>query len=100
MVYFVIIIERMKDERKKLKVRELYEIAEISISYSEEIRRRSQEIMEQSRIRSFDSLHIAAAEAAGADVMLTTDDKLEKMASGSELKVQVMNPLKCVWEVF
>lgn len=52
-----------------------------------------------SKIRTFDSLHIAAAEEAKADVMLTTDDKLERMAERLELKVRVMNPLKFAWEV-
>lgn len=42
---------------------------------------------------------IAAAEKAKADVMLTTDDKLEKMARQLEVKVRVMNPLKFAWEV-
>ena len=55
--------------------------------------------MEQSKIRTFDSLHIAAAESAGAYAMLTTDDKLEKMAARLALKVRVMNPLKFAWEV-
>lgn len=53
-----------------------------------------------SKIRTFDSLHIAAAEEGKADVMLTTDDKLEKMAENLNLKVKVMNPLRFVWEVF
>lgn len=30
--------------------------------------------------------------------MLTTDDKLEKMAAKLELNVKVMNPLKFAWE--
>ena len=54
--------------------------------------------MKLSKIRTFDSLHIAAAEEAKADVLLTTDDKLEKMAEKLELKVKVMNPLKFAWE--
>ncbi|MCI8550921.1 MAG: type II toxin-antitoxin system VapC family toxin [Lachnospiraceae bacterium] len=54
--------------------------------------------MKLSKIRTFDSLHIAAAEEAKADVLLTTDDKLEKIAGKLELKVRVMNPLKFAWE--
>ena len=54
--------------------------------------------MKLSKIRTFDSLHIAAAEEAKADVLLTTDDKLEKIAEKLELKVRVMNPLKFAWE--
>lgn len=74
-------------------------VARVSVSYTENIKERSQEIMKKSRIRTFDSLHIAAAENAKADIMLTTDDKLEKMAEQLELKVRVMNPLKFAWEV-
>jgi len=91
-------IERMHDERKKTKVRALYEVAGIKILYTEKIKKRSLEIMSQSKIRVFDSLHIAAAEEANADVMLTTDDKLEKMAAKLNLKVRVINPLKFAWE--
>lgn len=92
-------IDRMQDATKKQKVKDLYKVCNMHICYSEEIKKRSQEIMGQSKIRTFDSLHVAAAEKAEADVMLTTDDKLEKMAEKIELKVRVMNPLKFAWEV-
>lgn len=92
-------IERMHDEIKKQKVKELYKVVNTHICYTEEIAKRSQEIMRMSKIKTFDSLHIAAAEAAGAEVLLTTDDKLEKIAEKQELKVRVMNPLKFAWEV-
>lgn len=92
-------MERMHDLTKKQKVKDLYKVADVHISYTEEIKKRSQEIMKLSNIRVFDSFHIAAAEEAKAEVMLTTDDKLEKMAEKLELKVKVMNPLKFAWEV-
>lgn len=92
-------MERMHDATKKQKVKELYKVADLHINYTENIKKRSKEIMKLSKIRTFDSLHIAAAEEAKADVMLTTDDKLEKMAERLELKVRVMNPLKFAWEV-
>lgn len=92
-------MERMNDVVKRHRVQELYKVAVETVSYTEEIKRRSQEIMAKSKIRAFDSLHIAAAEAAEADVLLTTDDKLEKMAMNLELGVKVMNPLKFAWEV-
>ena len=93
-------MERMHDAAKKQKVKELYKAADLHINYTENIKKRSKEIMVLSKIRTFDSLHIAAAEEAKADVMLTTDDKLEKMAEKLDLKVRVMNPLKFAWEVF
>ena len=91
-------IERMHDEVKKYRIRELYNVVGENVIYTEAIKKRAQEIMEQSNIRSFDSMHIASAETANADVMLTTDDKLEKMASKLQLKIRVMNPLKFAWE--
>ncbi len=54
--------------------------------------------MSQSKIRTFDGLHFAASKAVGADVMLTTDDKLEKMSVRIDLNVKVMNPLRFAWE--
>lgn len=91
-------MDRMQDIVKKERVKELYKVADLCIMYTEEIKKRSQEIMSQSKIRTFDSLHLAAAEAAGADVMLTTDDKREKMSERINLKVKVMNPLRFAWE--
>lgn len=82
------------------KVKDLYKVSDVKICYTEEIKKRSQEIMKQSKIKAFDSLHIAAAEEAKAEVLLTTDDKLEKMAENLKLKIRVMNPLKFAWEVF
>lgn len=92
-------MERMHDIVKKQHVKDLYKVSDERTLYTKEIKERSEEIMHQSHIKTFDSLHIAAAEAAKADVMLTTDDKLEKMAQKLELKVKVMNPLKFAWEV-
>lgn len=92
-------MERMSDVVKRHRVQELYKVVVETVSYTEEVKKRAKVIMAKSEIRTFDSLHIAAAEAAKADVMLTTDDKLEKMAMKLELGVKVMNPLKFAWEV-
>ncbi len=92
-------MNRMHDPIKRQKVKDLYRVVKVSVGYAENIKERSQEIMKMSKIRTFDSLHIAAAENAKADIMLTTDDKLERMAERLKLKVRVMNPLKFAWEV-
>lgn len=89
----------MSDENKKRKVQDLYKVADIHISYTSQIRNRSEEIASISKIRTFDSFHIAAAEEANADVLLTTDDKFEKMAEKLDLKTRVVNPLRFAWEV-
>ena len=92
-------MKRMQDENKKQKVLDLYRVASMHISYSEKIKKRSADIMSVSKIRTFDSLHIASAEEVNADVFLTTDDKLEKMAEKLELRTRVVNPLRFAWEV-
>ena len=92
-------MNQMRDENKKQKVRNLYQVIHEEITYTKEVKARSTEIMELSKIRSFDALHIAIAESASVNVILTTDDKLEKMASRLDLKVKVQNPLKFVLEV-
>lgn len=92
-------IEHMNDMIKKQRVKDLYSVSEVHIFYTEEIKERAKEIRKQSKIKTFDSMHIASAEAGKADVMLTTDDKLEKMCEKLDLKVRVINPLKFAWEV-
>lgn len=78
---------------------DLYRVASMRIPYTEKIKKRSIEIMSVSKIGAFDSLHIASAEEAKADIFLTTDDKLEKMADKLKLKTRVLNPLRFAWEV-
>jgi len=48
-----------------------------------------------------DAVHIAAAEATAADVFLSCDDRLCRMARrhGADLKVRVANPLEWLNEM-
>ncbi len=92
-------MNRMRDVIKKQRVKDLYKVSDMHIPYTEEIKQRANEIRKQSNIKTFDSLHIAAAESGAVDILLTTDDKLEKMSERLDLKVKVMNPLKFAWEV-
>lgn len=52
-------------------------------------------VLERMGFGVYDSLHIACAEAAGADVLLTTDDALIRRARRlqDEVAVRVANPL-------
>ena len=92
-------MNRMMDENKKQKVMDLYKVAGMNILYTDKIKKRAADIMSVSNISAFDSLHIAAAEEGNADVLLTTDDKFEKMAEKLDLKTRVINPLRFAWEV-
>ena len=92
-------ISRIADADKLKKVRNLYDVATVVIPYSEQILARSKEIQKITNIRSFDALHIASAEIAEVDVMVTTDDKLERACLGIQLKIKVTNPIKFFMEV-
>jgi predicted nucleic acid-binding protein len=52
-------------------------------------------------ISALDALHLACAESGGADIFLTTDDKLLRGAAAhaERLQVQVKNPLALLEEV-
>ncbi|MCD7770623.1 MAG: PIN domain-containing protein [Oscillospiraceae bacterium] len=60
----------------------------------DDIESRAKVIRSQSNIRTYDSYHVTLAERANADVMITTDVKLEKMASRLKLNVKVINPVR------
>ena len=57
--------------------------------------------LEKLRMKPADAVHVAAAEAAGADVMLTCDDRLVRTAkrNSDKLLVRVENPLVWLKEV-
>ena len=52
------------------------------------------------RIKRLDALHVACAEAARCDVLLTTDDPLLRIAArhARQLRVDVRNPLDWLLE--
>ncbi len=52
-------------------------------------------------IQAFDALHLACAEGSGADVFLTTDDRLlhQALRLTDQLRVRVANPLAWIEEV-
>lgn len=52
-------------------------------------------------IAAYDALHLACAESGGADVLLTTDDRLlrKSAARATELHDRVANPLTWLREL-
>ena len=51
--------------------------------------------------KHFDSLHLACAESAHADIFLTTDDRLIRRANRflSKLRVRALNPIQWLQEI-
>jgi len=83
---------------KREKVMLLYNAAGAHINFSEAIYTRALEL-ERFSIKSYDALHIASAEAANADVFLTTDRRLINSAMKAKISIPVRNPLVWLTEV-
>ena len=92
-------IDKFSNADKREKVLTLYSLANPDIPFTEEIKKRAEEIRTNSSIRVMDSLHVATAEAGKADAMLTTDDKLIKACAKLVLGVKVVNPITFLLEM-
>jgi len=93
-------VNKIPDPERKTKVQFTLFNAKDYVQINEQILRRAKQI-QQLGVKSFDALHIACAEAAQADIFLTTDDKLLKKVQQfvDKIKVKVNNPLNWIREV-
>jgi predicted nucleic acid-binding protein len=93
-------IDRMPDAERRRRIRTLISHSHKTIALGQTEVERAQEF-ETWGIPAYDALHLACAESAGADVMLTTDDKLvhKAITHAKRLRVRVENPLVWVEEV-
>lgn len=86
-------------ERRR-RVESLIRYADRSVLIEASVVNRASELKEIG-FGAYDALHLACAEHCNADVFLTTDDKLLRLArqSSSQLKINVDNPLIWLKEV-
>ncbi len=94
-------LERMTDVEKLENIEEILRIAAIKVNIDDGIKERSQ-ILENLGFGLFDSFHIACAEMAKVDVLLTTDDRLLKKANNYQdrLQVRLTNPVNWLMTIF
>lgn len=93
-------ISKIRDDEKRNDVEGVYHaLVSDSVMITSEVKKRAIQIRELSKIRNFDSLHLASAEI-GSDVLLTTDIKFLKGCQRIDLKIEVKNPVEFVMEVF
>jgi predicted nucleic acid-binding protein len=87
-------ISRTPDSRRRVQVNLALAIAHIQIPLDPVIRQRAVELA-QLGFKSFDAVHLATAEVAMADILLTTDDRLLRRAIRyqEQLRVKVANPV-------
>ena len=91
-------IAETKDISKRRKVIEFCEIAQEKVFADATTVARADELQALG-FKSLDSFHIALAESANVDVLLSTDYKMVKLANRLNLDIKVANPLNWLSEV-
>ncbi|MFB0534611.1 MAG: type II toxin-antitoxin system VapC family toxin, partial [Anaerolineae bacterium] len=93
-------INQTPDPERRRRVRLLASHAHRSVVVGKSEVERAQQF-EAWGISAFDALHLACAESGGAEVFLTTDDKLLRKSAThvKQLHVRVENPLLWLREV-
>lgn len=90
---------RMTDLERRQRVRALAGLAKSKSVADSEVKVRAHEWIGLG-VKPVDALHLACAEGAGADVFLTTDDRLLQVIRRSSLaRIRVNNPLPWLNEV-
>lgn len=86
---------RNPDVDRRLRVEALLACSTSKVASAERERQRGRELQAMG-FTAFDALHLACAESAGAEVLLTTDDRLRSRAEREKarLAVEVENPAK------
>ena len=91
---------KINSEEKKNDVVGVYHaLVSETVKISDEIVQRAAQVRKISKIKAFDSLHLAAAEV-GTNILLTTDIKFLRSCQKVDAKIAVKNPVEFVMEVF
>jgi len=91
-------LSKIVDEGRRECVDMLYATAGERARVTEQTEQRAQHF-QQNGVRPFDALHLAVAEAANADVFLTTDDRLLRTARNLGITITMANPVTWLMEV-
>jgi hypothetical protein len=93
-------IEKMPDAEQQLRLRHVMEFVSLTLEIGEQELARARELQRLGFV-GFDAIHLACAEIGKADVFLTTDDRLLRLAKRQtkKLSVKVENPLDWMKEM-
>jgi predicted nucleic acid-binding protein len=93
-------IGKMPDHNKRIMVQILSTLHDTHIKVDSGVEKRALELKKMG-LKTMDALHIACAEKAKAEVLLTTDDYLlsKTVQNNKMLKLKIENPLRWVMEV-
>jgi predicted nucleic acid-binding protein len=87
-------IDKTPDAEQQSRLRHVIEFVSLTLDIGEKELERASELQKLGFV-GFDAVHLACAEIGTADVFLTTDDRLLKLAKrlARKLRVKVENPL-------
>jgi predicted nucleic acid-binding protein len=93
-------ISKMPDNDKRLMVQILSSLHDAHVRVDAGVEKRALEL-KIAGLKPLDALHVACAEKAKVEILLTTDDNLlhKALKNKRTLKVKVENPLRWVMEV-
>jgi len=93
-------VAKMPDQNKRIMVQILSTLHDIHIKVDSGVEKRALELNKMG-LKAMDALHIACAEKAKAEILLTTDDYLltKAVQNKKKLKLRIENPLRWVMEV-
>lgn len=93
-------IERTPDCERRERLQSLAKRASVRLVLTSQVAALAEELGEYG-IKDYDALHVAFAETAGANALLTTDDRLVRSATRvvPRLRTEVVNPLDWLREV-
>ncbi len=92
-------MNEVNDSYKKSLLQMMYGLCSEEIRVNPAILDRAEEIRHTSNIKYKDSIHLACAEAAKADALLTTDKKFINNAKRIRIGTRIMNPNQWLVEV-
>ena len=89
-------ISKTTDNERKVRLQSMVKEASLFVAIDQKVHLRAAQI-QQLGIKAYDALHIASAEKAEADVLLSTDDRLVEIAKRNRetILIEIENPL--VW---
>ena len=95
--YLLFEVEQTPDRDRAQRVRSLLRLATSTVKTSPTLVARARGL-ERSGLRGLDALHVASAEAGGADLLVTTDDRMLRRARRvrSEVRVDVVRPVQAL----
>jgi predicted nucleic acid-binding protein len=93
-------VDKIPNWERRNRVKELLRGAKEVLPLSDSAVERGEELKGLG-LRTYDALHVACAEQASVNILLTTDDRLVRAAArnADKLKVPVKNPLTWLQEV-